>query len=111
VRAGVNGAGKDELAKARGGYDRNRKRERCRFIVEVVIPGAGLGGKLDAINAWAKQRVGNDGYMTTSRVDRSDPMRRVEILQIRFDGEDAAQAFAAAFDLPYVGPSREPSST
>ena len=87
----------------RGFIDRRRQADKCPFVVETPIPGSGLRKRLDEMHAWAKSACGNDRYMTGSRVDRTDPMNPVEVLQVRFADEAVAIAFAEAFGADYRG--------
>lgn len=90
------------MARARGGIYRTWQLERCPFLAEVELPGGGLGTRLDRMRAWLREHCGAD-YATAHRIDKSDPMKRVEWVQFRFTDEATARDFAATFGVTYRG--------
>ena len=90
------------MSRDRGYIDRRAKLRGLPYIVDCPRPpDTGLWRELDQMNGWARGRCGLDGYMTTSREDRSGPGMPRTTLRVHFARSEDAQAFAAAFGLPY----------
>lgn len=94
------------MAGARGNIERRGKFAGLPYVVECPRP-SGVWRELDAMHAWVRARCGNDGYMTTSREDRTGPGLPRQILRMHFADEATARAFAAGFGLPYPAKGRD----
>jgi hypothetical protein len=89
------------MDRARGSIDRRRKLAERPHVVECPIPGGGLRGRLDGMQAWCGEHCGSDGFVTAKRVDRAPDGTPQDVLLIHFRDEATARAFAEAFGLPY----------
>jgi hypothetical protein len=90
------------MSRDRGYLPRRDKLRSLPFVVEVPRPRAGgVWRELDAMYIWARRACGSDGYMTTSREDRTGPGLPKMILRVHFGDESKARAFAREFGLSY----------
>jgi hypothetical protein len=91
------------MAQARGSMDRRRKLAERPHIVECPIPGGGLRGRLDGMQAWCREHCRADGFVTSSRVERAPDGTPQDVLLVHFRDDATARAFAIEFRLPYGG--------
>jgi hypothetical protein len=95
------------MAHARGSIYQRRKLAERPHVVECPIPGGGLR-EITAMQAWCHDRLGPDGFVTSSRVDRAPDGMPQDVLRVHFAAEQDAQAFALAFGLPH--PTKWPNA-
>jgi hypothetical protein len=79
------------------GIERHRKLAELPYIVECLIPGGGLRGRLDAMQVWCREYCSSDGFVSSKRVDRAADGMPKDVLLIHFRDEAAARAFAETF--------------
>jgi hypothetical protein len=66
------------------------------YFVEIFVPGNGLREKHEVMHACCNERVGNDGYATTSRHDRQTVR---DYVKFHFRDPQTANAFRRTWQV------------